>query len=58
MIMVSTSTDPSGPASGSERALRGGCFVGSAASLRTSGRAGDPPMTRAGNVGFRCARSQ
>lgn len=48
--------DPKGPASGSERVVRGGAWNGSYASwLRPSARYSFPPETKSHVVGIRCA---
>jgi formylglycine-generating enzyme required for sulfatase activity len=52
----SPSADPRGPAAGSLRVMRGGCWVSGEDSLRVSCRKPALPSTWASNVGFRCAR--
>jgi formylglycine-generating enzyme required for sulfatase activity len=47
--------DPKGPASGTLRVMRGGCWLSGADSLRVSCRKAELPATWAYNVGFRCA---
>lgn len=49
--------DPIGPASGSERVVRGGSWIFVAEGARVADRAGFAPTDRGGNVGFRLARS-
>jgi formylglycine-generating enzyme required for sulfatase activity len=49
--------NPPGPATGSQRVMRGGWFGDAAPELRTSARAFAPPTTQAASVGFRCCRS-
>jgi formylglycine-generating enzyme required for sulfatase activity len=48
-------SNPSGPASGVSRVLRGGSCFNGADNLRCASRGGFDPSTRSGNVGFRCA---
>jgi len=48
--------DPKGPASGTQRALRGGSFKYSAWYQRSADRFGYPPTFRSPGIGFRCAR--
>jgi len=50
-------TDPSGPASGSYRGLRGGSWGGDASYLRSADRGSYDPSARNNNVGFRLART-
>lgn len=50
----SPSQDPSGPASGTLKVMRGGCWVSGASSLRTTCRKPNLPDSWAPNVGFRC----
>ena len=54
----SPSQDPAGPTSGTERALRGGSWVGSPGYVQVSYRGRVHPANRYGYVGFgfRCAR--
>jgi len=47
--------NPRGPASGSNRVLRGGSWSGSAVRCRVSYRDGSTPTCRSGNSGFRVA---
>jgi formylglycine-generating enzyme required for sulfatase activity len=47
--------DPRGPATGSLKVMRGGCWESGAANLRVSCRRADLPKAWADNVGFRCA---
>ena len=49
------STDPSGPASGDIRVLRGGGWLNGARYCRSARRAGDEPGYRYFNLGFRVA---
>ena len=49
--------DPRGPASGSERVVRGGDYESELEFLRTFDRDPWPPSTRKDFIGFRCARS-
>ncbi|HUY36001.1 MAG TPA: SUMF1/EgtB/PvdO family nonheme iron enzyme, partial [Pirellulales bacterium] len=53
-----TVSDPTGPAAGSARVVRGGAFSGSASNCRCAYRRADPPMYRYDNLGFRvlCGR--
>jgi formylglycine-generating enzyme required for sulfatase activity len=53
-----TQTDPAGPSSGSNRVLRGGAWSGNARFPRSSGRNSNVPSGRAGDGGFRLARTQ
>ncbi|GHU23998.1 hypothetical protein FACS1894172_15730 [Spirochaetia bacterium] len=53
---TASQADPAGAASGSERALRGGCWLDSARFLRSAERGGSTPMDRlsiSGLLGFR-----
>ncbi len=52
----SPSTDPKGPAAGSQRALRGGSWLYSSGRLRISARDRLEPESHSEDVGFRCAR--
>jgi len=45
--------DPRGPASGTERAIRGGAFFNSAARCRSAARTSLPPSNSSLNIGFR-----
>ena len=45
--------NPTGPAVGDSRVLRGGAFVGEPRGLRSAGRGWFDPVD--GGVGFRCA---
>lgn len=47
--------DPTGPASGTLKVMRGGCWVSGASTLRTTCRKASLPESWAPNVGFRCA---
>jgi formylglycine-generating enzyme required for sulfatase activity len=50
--------DPQGPAKGTLKVMRGGCWMSGADSLRVSCRKAELPDTWAPNVGFRCVRNQ
>ena len=50
-----TVENPSGPATGSDRVLRGGGWGSFARGCRSADRGGDAPGSRGGNVGFRLA---
>jgi formylglycine-generating enzyme required for sulfatase activity len=50
----SPSQEPTGPASGTLKVMRGGCWVSGASSLRTTCRKAELPSLWAPNVGFRC----
>ncbi len=54
---VSPAVDPAGPAKGSERVLRGGCWHRDAASLRCANHYHNAPKHTVNSVGFRCAHS-
>ncbi|MBS2019102.1 MAG: SUMF1/EgtB/PvdO family nonheme iron enzyme [Deltaproteobacteria bacterium] len=57
-LATKTSTDPTGPASGTERVLRGGGWNGSMPSwVRPSFRFREPPTVRSHGYGFRCAKA-
>jgi formylglycine-generating enzyme required for sulfatase activity len=47
--------DPRGPAAGTLRVMRGGCWESAASNLRVSCRKAELPQAWADNVGFRCA---
>jgi formylglycine-generating enzyme required for sulfatase activity len=49
------SSNPVGPASGGERAVRGGSFLDTAADLATFTRLHADPLHRDADIGFRCA---
>ncbi len=49
-------TDPTGPATGSSRVLRGGSFGSTAGSARSAHRSFDPPGIRGYGLGFRLVR--
>ena len=51
---MSPSQDPTGPASGTLKVMRGGCWVSGVSSLRTTCRKASLPDAWAPNVGFRC----
>ena len=54
-----TRVNPTGPASGDARVMRGGSFLCNASycdRYRVSARTRNAPGTSAGNIGFRCAR--
>ena len=50
--------DPTGPAQGSLKVMRGGCWVSGESTLRTSCRKPSLPASWAPNVGFRCAYAE
>jgi formylglycine-generating enzyme required for sulfatase activity len=50
--------DPSGPADGSQRVLRGASWIDSARMMRSARRSAIEPVSRNGPFGFRCARVQ
>jgi eukaryotic-like serine/threonine-protein kinase len=54
----SPTVDPSGAVRASDRVFRGGCWNGTADSLRASGRYGYAPEYRTLGLGFRVARGQ
>ncbi len=54
----SPQTDPAGPAEGTLKVMRGGCWMSGPDSLRVSCRKAELPSTWAPNVGFRCAYSE
>ncbi len=47
-------TDPIGPATGTQRVLRGGAWDTTPANIRVSYRHTNPPVDRVNNFGFRC----
>ncbi len=51
-----SSNDPNGPFSGSNRVLRGGSWNFSTSSCRSASRGLDSPSSRHGSFGFRCVR--
>jgi RNA polymerase sigma factor (sigma-70 family) len=51
----SAERDPTGPASGAMRVLRGGCWMSSASDCRSAYRIGLPPTTSDGPLGLRLA---
>jgi len=53
---ISPTNDPAGPASGTTRVLRGGCWGHSEYNVRVSQRGGSDPAGMYNSVGFRCAR--
>lgn len=53
-----TTTDPLGPASGSERTIRGGSWRSAPYAQRVAARARIPETERRADVGFRCAYAQ
>jgi serine/threonine-protein kinase len=53
----SPDTDPSGPANGALRVLRGGSWLQGGAGLRVAYRYSSHPADNSNQVGFRCARS-
>lgn len=50
--------NPTGPASGLQRVIRGGSWFYAGKSLRVTRRHKDAPLSRYDNIGFRCAVSQ
>jgi len=50
-------TDPVGPGSGFYRVVRGGSWIGNAASCRSAGRNGNDPSNRINYIGFRPVRT-
>ena len=50
-------SDPTGPSSGAQRALRGGGWVSPAFLARVANRAGSDPINVNGDVGFRLSRT-
>lgn len=52
---TSSVVDPTGPASGTYRVIRGGGLLDPSVALRTQGRFAGRPNTRSISVGFRCA---
>jgi gamma-glutamyl hercynylcysteine S-oxide synthase len=48
--------NPTGPASGRYKSLRGGSWKSKPIMLRTATRSGAPPDQRSASIGFRCAR--
>ena len=55
--LAAAATDPTGPASGSARVLRGGGFGSDAAAVRTSWRASNPESAAGDDLGLRCCRT-
>jgi formylglycine-generating enzyme len=53
----SSRTDPTGPDSGSERVIRGGCFNDFEDLLRVTSRLNEPPSTSYNKLGFRPVRT-
>ena len=53
---ASSANDPSGPAVGRNRVLRGASYLDGASSIRTTNRGSDEPDFRTGSYGFRVAR--
>jgi formylglycine-generating enzyme required for sulfatase activity len=51
----SQTTDPTGPASGSGRVIRGGCWLNSVGRCRSAYRVGRDPLPRGNDLGFRVA---
>lgn len=49
--------NPTGPANGRYKIVRGGSWRSGPAMLRTATRGGAPPMFSSSTIGFRCARS-
>jgi formylglycine-generating enzyme required for sulfatase activity len=54
----SPSQDPVGPAAGTLKVMRGGCWVSGENSLRTTCRKAELPDSWAPNVGFRCVYAE
>ena len=52
---ASPGVDPRGPARGTLRVVRGGCFRSEADAVRSTCRRAELPGTWAPNLGFRCA---
>jgi len=52
-----STTDPSGPETGKERSIRGGCFWYEPSRVRSAHRASWPPNDHRNELGFRLARS-
>ncbi|MGH7492674.1 MAG: SUMF1/EgtB/PvdO family nonheme iron enzyme [bacterium] len=52
----SPSSNPAGPATGTQRVLRGGAWDDDPTGLRCADRSGDGPAVRYHNVGFRCVQ--
>ncbi len=50
------SADPTGPATGTNRVIRGGSWAGPAQQARVSFRVQMPPSGGTGTIGFRCVR--
>jgi formylglycine-generating enzyme len=50
--------DPTGPADGPDRVVRGGSWAGDASAIRVSQRSFAAPGTRDAFTGFRCARAE
>jgi len=50
-------TDPAGPGSGSNRVIRGGCWINFARSCRSAFRSRDDPGYRFNSLGFRLSRT-
>ena len=50
-------TNPAGPATGTDRVLRGGLWLGNTGFVRSSSRTFFPPVVTSNNIGFRVARS-
>jgi formylglycine-generating enzyme required for sulfatase activity len=53
---VTPRADPTGPATGTERVVRGGSFASSAVGLFSYARGHAPPATTSAEIGFRCVR--
>jgi formylglycine-generating enzyme required for sulfatase activity len=53
---VTPRADPTGPATGTERGVRGGSFASSAVGLFSYARGHAPPATTSAEIGFRCVR--
>ena len=49
-------TDPKGPSSGQHKVMRGGSWLGSTVTLRSTFRSEDYPVVRSNDIGFRLVR--
>jgi len=54
---ISPGTNPTGPASGAYRVIRGGCWSFVPSFCRSAFRGGNTPVDRYGNLGFRAVRN-
>jgi iron(II)-dependent oxidoreductase len=57
IYMTMPERNPTGPAGGRYKIVRGGSWRSSPVMLRTATRGGAPPMFSSSTIGFRCARS-